>query len=80
MIYGTCSIVFGSIKSQKNKEIVMKSFEIVGNGDYEGMDMYIASDYVRHCQATPELVVESLDAFKEFIRNTCGIYVVETMH
>ncbi len=55
-------------QAQKNKEIVKKSFEVVGNGDYEGMNTYIAANYVRHCQATPELVIESLDAFKEFIK------------
>ena len=54
--------------AQQNKEIVKKSFEVVANGDYEGMNNYIAEDYVRHCQATPELIIESLDAFKEFIR------------
>jgi len=56
-------------KAQKNKEIVRKSFEVVGNGDYEAMNIYIAEDYIRHSQATPELIIESLDAFKEFIRN-----------
>jgi predicted ester cyclase len=55
-------------QEQKNKEIVKKTFEVVGNGDYEQMDNYIAADYVRHCQATPDLVIESLDAFKDFIR------------
>ena len=54
---------------QQNKEIVKKSFEVVGNGDYEEMSTYIAEKYVRHCQATPELVIETLDAFKDFIRN-----------
>jgi len=53
---------------QQNKEIVRKAFEVVANGDYEGMNNYIVEDYVRHCQATPELIIESLDAFKEFIR------------
>jgi predicted ester cyclase len=53
---------------QKNKEIVQKTFEIVGNGEYEEMSTYIAESYVRHCQATPDLIIESLDAFKEFIR------------
>lgn len=52
----------------KNKELVKKAFEVVAEGDYEGMNTYIAENYVRHCQATPELVVESLDDFKEFIR------------
>ena len=52
----------------QKKEIVKKTFEFVGNGYYEAMNNYIAEDYVRHCQATPELIIESLDAFKEFIR------------
>ena len=55
-------------QAQKNKEIVKKTFEIVGDGDYEGMNTYIADNYVRHCQATPDLVIETLDAFKEFIK------------
>ena len=55
-------------QAQINKEIVKKTFEIVENGDYEGMNTYIADNYVRHCQATPDLVIESLDAFKEFIK------------
>ena len=59
-----------NIKSQAdiNKEIVSKSFEVVGKGDFDGMDTYISQEYVRHCQATPDLVIESLDAFKEFIK------------
>ena len=72
------SIIFVSCTNKKeehsksqaeiNKEIIAKTFEIVANGDYEGMNMYIADDMVRHCQATPDLVIESLDAFKEFIK------------
>lgn len=54
--------------AKKNKDIVLKTFEIVGNGDFEGMDEYIATNYIRHCQATPDLVIESLEAFKDFIR------------
>jgi steroid delta-isomerase-like uncharacterized protein len=67
-LMGSCT---SSLETQakKNREIVMKSFKVVANGDYEGMNEYIANDYVRHCQATPEQVIESLDAFKEFIRN-----------
>jgi predicted ester cyclase len=53
---------------QKNKEIVRKTFEIVGNGDFDAMDKYISQNYKRHCQATPDLVVESLNDFKGFIR------------
>ncbi|MDU8886228.1 ester cyclase [Yeosuana sp. MJ-SS3] len=54
--------------AQQNKEIVTKAFEVVGNGDYDKFDLYIAKNYVRHSQATPDLVVNSLDDFKAFIR------------
>ena len=54
--------------TQKNKAIVELAFEIVGTGNYERMHEVIADDYVRHCQATPDLVINSLDQFKEFIR------------
>jgi predicted ester cyclase len=55
-------------QEQENKEIVRKAFEVVANGDYEGMNNYIDENYVRHSQATSGLIIESLDAFKEFIK------------
>jgi len=54
--------------AQQNKETVAKAFEVVGNGDFDNMDSYIADNYIRHCQATPHINVKSLDEFKEFIR------------
>ena len=54
--------------AQQNKEIISKAFEVVGAGDYDYMDNYISSNYVRHSQATPDLNIRSLSEFKEFIR------------
>ncbi len=54
--------------SKQSKDIVAKAFEAVGNGDYDNMGNFIADDYVRHSQATPDLNVRSLGEFKEFIR------------
>lgn len=54
--------------AQQNKAMVTKAFEVVGNGDFDQMGDYITDNYVRHSQATPGLVVKSLDDFKEFIR------------
>ena len=69
LLTGLLGCNFPTLKTaQKNKEIVAKAFEVVANGDFQAMDDYIAASYVRHCQATPELKIESLDAFKEFIR------------
>ena len=69
LLFGIVSCTNSNVNlEQQNKEIVIKSFEVVGNGEYEEMSTYIAENYVRHCQATPELLIESLGAFKEFIR------------
>lgn len=54
--------------AQQNKEMVSKAFEVVGSGDFDNMGNYIAENYVRHSQATPDLKVSSLEEFKEFIR------------
>lgn len=56
------------IRSQESKTVAAKAFEVVGSGDFGNMDNYIAENYVRHCQATPELNITSLSQFKEFIR------------
>jgi len=49
--------------AQNNKEVVLKTFEALNNREYDGLDQFIAKGYKRHCQATPEAKVESLDDF-----------------
>ncbi len=53
---------------ERNKEIVRKAFEVLQDTAYEELDQYIAEGYVRHCQATPDVVIESLDDFKALVR------------
>lgn len=52
-----------------NKELALTAFETVAAGDMDALDDLIAADYVRHCQATPDVEVNSLAAFKEFLLN-----------
>jgi len=52
---------------KNNKEVVAEAFAIVEAGELDKLDEYIAADYVRHCQATPDIEVTSLAAFKEFL-------------
>ncbi|MFQ6105149.1 MAG: ester cyclase [Candidatus Glassbacteria bacterium] len=51
-------------QAAENKAIVLKAFEILGSRQYDKLDEVIATDYRRHCQATPEAKVESLEDFK----------------
>jgi predicted ester cyclase len=54
-------------EGKKNKELVAEVFAVVEAGDLDKLDQYLAADYVRHCQATPDVEVTSLEAFKEFL-------------
>ncbi len=53
--------------STTNKEVALAAFEAISNLEYEKLDEFIAQDYVRHCQATPDVEVRSLQEFKEFL-------------
>jgi len=56
--------------SEANKKIV-RAFADAGNrNDLEAFDACLASDFVRHCEATPEVNVTSREDFKEFYRAT----------
>jgi steroid delta-isomerase-like uncharacterized protein len=50
-----------------NKELVLKAFAAVSEGDLDALDGLIAVDYVRHSQATPGVEITSLEAFKEYL-------------
>ncbi len=51
----------------ENKELVLSSFEDIRNGELDNLDELIAADYVRHCQATPDVEITSLEAFKQYL-------------
>lgn len=51
----------------KNKIVVQRAFDALNNHEYDDLDKYMAEDYVRHCQATPDVKVESLDDFKALL-------------
>lgn len=52
----------------KNKELALASFEVLRSGELDRLDEFIAADYVRHSQATPDVEITSLEAFKEYLR------------
>ena len=54
-------------QGKKNKELVAEVFAVIEAGDFDKLDQFIAADYVRHCQATPDVQVTSLDGLKEFL-------------
>lgn len=51
-----------------NKLLVEHMVGAVNARDLDALDTVVAVDVVRHCQATPDVVVESLDDFKAFLQ------------
>ena len=54
-------------ETERNKQIVIESLKLIQDSSYDGLNKYYAEDYARHCQATPNAVVKSLDDFKALL-------------
>jgi steroid delta-isomerase-like uncharacterized protein len=63
-----------STTAEQNKAIVRQFFEAWNSRRPEAFDQLVASDVVRHCQATPGLDVGSLDQLKEFLRLDTDVF------
>jgi len=46
-----------------NRAVVIEAFDALNNKDYGTLGQFIAQNYRRNCQATPDVKVESLDDF-----------------
>lgn len=51
-----------------NKAIVLRAVDAINNQQYESFDQFFAPDLKRHCQATPDLKINSLDEMIQFVR------------
>lgn len=52
-----------------NKSVVRRFGEALNNHKLDLLDDVVASQFVRHCQATPAFEVRSLDEFKCFLQD-----------
>lgn len=59
-------------EGQRNKELVADAFAVVQAGEFDKLDQYVAADYLRHCQATPDITVTSLEDFKAMLVRDLG--------
>ena len=59
---------------EQNKAIIRRFFDAWNSRQSDVFDSLMASDVVRHCEATPNVEIQSLDQVKEFLRQDCGIF------
>jgi predicted ester cyclase len=74
LIYVFCYIPFIAAQSDKNKETVRKMVNAVNTRNYEIMDELFVNDFVRHCQATPDLNIKSLEEMKDFLKRDLKVF------
>lgn len=64
---------------EANKKIV-RAFADAGNrNDLDAFDTLLAADFVRHCEATPEIAVATRDEFKQFYEETANTFPDQQM-
>lgn len=55
-------------ETERNKDIARRMVVAINERNFEALNDLIAADVHRHSGATPQITVESLDQFKEFLR------------
>jgi predicted ester cyclase len=60
--------------SEENKVVVRRFEEAMNTRQLDVLDELIAPNFVRHCQATPQLDIRSLEQFKEFLRQDVATF------
>ena len=66
LLAGLCSPGWAQT-TDANKDLVRSFVSTVNNRTYDVFDDIVRSDFVRHCQATPQVNVRSLEEFKAFV-------------
>lgn len=57
-----------------NRSLVRRFGEAMNSRQLDALDEIVATDFVRHCQATPEVDVRSREEFKEFLRQDAVVF------
>jgi len=60
--------------AEENKALVRRLGEAMNSRRLDLLDDIVAPDFIRHCQATPDVNVTSLEAFKAYLRQDSGVF------
>jgi len=67
------------MKENANKALVRAFAEAGNRGEPGAFDRLLTNNFVRHCEATPEVVVSSCEEFKRFYRDTAATFPDQKM-
>jgi predicted ester cyclase len=57
-----------------NKAVVLRFANSINNQTYDSLRGVLAPNFVRHCQATPDVDIRSADAFVEFVQEQYRVF------
>ncbi|MDQ1597943.1 MAG: hypothetical protein QOI70_1367 [Microbacteriaceae bacterium] len=57
----------GTASAGEMKSLVRRLEDAMNKRQLDDLDEIVATDFVRHCEATPQVDVKSLEQFKEFL-------------
>ena len=62
------------MSSNETKVLLRRFEEAMNTRQLDVLDELIAPNFVRHCQATPQLDIRSLEQFKDFLRQDVAVF------
>jgi len=65
--------------SDETKVLVKRFVEATNMRQLDVLDQLIAPNFVRHCQATPQLDIRSREQFKDFLRQDAAVFPDNTL-
>ncbi len=74
------SAVVGGCKSaaiqqaEENKQVFLRSIDAINKKDFEALNGLATVNFVRHCQATPDVQVKSFEDFKNYLRQDSATF------
>ena len=57
-----------AFSTDQARSLIERLVDAMNNRDLDALDDVVAAGFVRHCQATPQLEINSIDDFKAFLR------------
>jgi predicted ester cyclase len=61
-------------QAEENKQVFLRSVDAINSKNFEDLNDWGIRNFVRHSQATPDVKVNSLEEFKQFLRRDSAAF------
>jgi predicted ester cyclase len=61
-------------QAEDNKRVFLRSIDAINAKNFEALNELGVTNFVRHCQATPDVKVNSLEDFKNYLRQDSATF------